>query len=309
MTENGRIKILVVDDEKDARETIAELLELDDYEVETTGSGAEAIEILKKKHFDLVITDLLMDNIDGIELTKTVRNMGFDMPIIVMTGFATIERAVESIKAGAWEFINKPFHNDQIKLAIDKALETQRLQKLADKSDYYKKLSSMDELTGLANYRFFIEALKHELGRAERYQRPLSLLMLDIDNFKRCNDRYGHLTGDAVLREIALLFQKNIRGCDTAARYGGEEFVIIIPETNHPEAYNMAERIRQSICEHQFQNRSGSETFTVSITIGIASYPEDAADEKALIEASDKALYRGKAEGKNRVVWFGKKNG
>ncbi len=305
MVEKQKTTILVVDDEKDARETIAELLELDGYKVKTTDSGDGAIEILKKQNFDIIITDLFMDNVDGIELTKTVRKMGFDMPIIVMTGFATIERAVESIKAGAWEFINKPFHNDQIRLTVEKTLATKKLQKLADKSDYYKKLSNIDELTGLSNYRFFIETLKSELRRADRYNRPLSLLMLDIDDFKTFNDKYGHLTGDAILKEVAALFQKNIRGCDTAARYGGEEFTIIIPETNDQEAYNMAERIRQSIFENEFEIQPGStETVNISITIGIAAFPKDAKSEKALIDAADKALYRGKAEGKNKVVKF-----
>ena len=298
-----KIKILVVDDEKSVREIVADLLELEDYDVQTADSGDGALQMLAGEFFDVLITDLMMDGIDGITLTKMVRNRGLDIPIVVMTGFGTIETAVESMKAGAWEFITKPFHNEQIIMTVEKVLETQRLRERASQREHFENLSRIDAMTGISNYRAIMETLANELLRSERYSHPLSLLMLDIDDFKDCNDTYGHLTGDQILKDVAAVIEKNIRGYDFAARYGGEEFLVVLPETPAAEAFNVAERVRCAIYGHAFNGENSTLLGNpLSVTIGIASFPEDGATEKELIGSADRALYRGKATGKNRVV-------
>jgi diguanylate cyclase (GGDEF)-like protein len=263
-----------------------------------------ALEILIGSSFDIVISDLNMPKMDGIALTKNIKAMGIDVPIIVITGIGTIENAVESMKAGASDFITKPLSFEHIDFRVQKTLETIKLQKLAIKSEFYKKLSNSDELTGLANYRYFKEALKQEIDRAERYDRPLSLMILDIDDFKSCNDTFGHLAGDMVLKHISSLIKKNTRGIDLVARYGGEEFTVILPETPVDETLVVAERIRYSIDKFVFKTDDGQPINNLTVTIGLSSFPDKAKSLTELIETADTALYKGKSLGKNRVVLY-----
>lgn len=298
------VSILIVDDEKSARDTLAELLAEEGYAVCGVDSAAAALEIIGSGSYDLVITDLVMPRSDGIVLTKNIKSLGIDVPIIVVTGFATIEYAVESMKAGAFDFITKPFNFEQIKLTIEKALETKRLRQLARESEFYRQLSNIDELTQLANYRAFHEALQREIERSQRYEHPLSLLMIDIDDFKKCNDTYGHLAGDSALKQIAGLIKQSTRGFDFIARYGGEEFFAVLPETAESQALVVAERMRAEIESHVFLDENQSEISHLSVTIGISSLPLRATSKRDLIRTADFALYLGKSAGKNRVVLF-----
>lgn len=300
-----KITILVVDDDPLALETIGELLVESGYRVFTAQGGQMALDILDTQTgIDLIVSDLMMPQMDGIALTKEIHSMGLDIPIIVITGFATIELAVETMKAGASDFITRPFNNDQIKITIKKVLETKRLKKLAGEREFYKKLSNRDEMTGLANYRSCHETLEKETERAKRYNRPLTIMMIDIDDFKCCNDTYGHLAGDTAMVQIAGLIKKQTRTTDVATRYGGEEFMVILPETTIDEASAVAERIRESIAEHQFLSEEGTPMACLSVTIGLSALPDHATTKKDLIRTADIALYKGKTSGKNKVVVF-----
>jgi DNA-binding NtrC family response regulator len=136
MSGKKNVRVLIVDDEASARDTIADLLTEEGYTVATAASGNHALKLLEQSPFDLIISDLIMPQMDGIAFTKSIKALGIDSPIIVITGFATIEHAVESMKAGAYDFITKPFNFDQIKITIEKALETKRLQKLAGEREF-----------------------------------------------------------------------------------------------------------------------------------------------------------------------------
>lgn len=304
MAETRNIKVLIVDDEAAARDTIADLLTEDGYSVTATESGEKALGLLEQSSFDLIISDLMMPNMSGIELTKSIKATSIDTPIVVITGFATIEHAVESMKAGAYDFITKPFNIDQIKITVQKALETKRLQKLAGEREFYKQLSNSDELTGLSNYRYCSEMLQKEVERANRYGRPLSLMMIDIDDFKSCNDTFGHLAGDMVLKQIAMLIKKTTRDSDLVSRYGGEEFTVILPETSEEEARVVADRIRDAVAKFKFKSDTNKPLGRLTITLGLSSLPNKADNMKDLIRTADFALYQGKASGKNRVVVF-----
>ena len=160
-----------------------------------------------------------------------------------------------------------------------------------------------DGLTGAYNHRHFQEALQKELGRAERRGRPLTVLMLDIDDFKAVNDQYGHPVGDAILQRIVEEIRKEIRSdMDLLARYGGEEFTVILPETPVDEGMDVAERIRRRIDERLFRPPDSSDILRVTVSIGLATYPADARTKKELIEKADAALYRAKRAGKNAVA-------
>jgi len=298
------IRILVVDDEENFRSTLKDFLSEYDNEVLTAENGVEALEILDKFDVNLIISDLRLPIMDGITFTRKVREKGKEIPVIVMTAYASIETAVEAMKSGAADYITKPFKFEHILFIIERVLETKKLRELAGKSEYYRKLSNIDDLTGIHNYRFFKEMLKHEIERHSRYNRPLSLLMIDIDNFKEVNDNYGHLVGDQVLKQTAHLLKKSIRSCDIVSRYGGEEFAVILPEILPDEALKVGERIVQTIPCHDFKVADTNIGKEISVTVGLASFPKDADNAKLLIENSDKALYLGKQAGKNQVFVF-----
>lgn len=162
-------------------------------------------------------------------------------------------------------------------------------------------LAFTDGMTGLYNYRSFKRHLHDELRRTIRYKRKLALLMLDLDDFKAVNDRYGHPAGNRVLIGVAEIIRQTVRETDLPARYGGEEFAIVCPETDGQEALNVAERIRAAVEASRFEVVPG-EMVRITISIGVSSYPLDAVDETSLISAADTALYEAKARGKNRVV-------
>ena len=297
----GQPRLLVVDDEENVRNSLAELLETRNFCVTATDSAENALKLLENTTFDLVLSDLLMPRIDGIALAKAIKEMGQNVPVVVMTGYASIETAVESMKAGASDFITKPFNADQITIVISRTLENRKLHQLAQEREYFEHLSNTDGLTELYNHRYFHNILNIEVERERRYKRPLSLLMIDIDDFKSCNDTHGHLAGDVVLQQVGALVKKSTRGCDYVARYGGEEFAVILPETSKQEALVVAERIRASIAEHLFTTSTGNSIGNVTVTIGLSSFPEDAQERVELIDKADKSLYQGKTSGKNRI--------
>ncbi|MHB1017897.1 MAG: GGDEF domain-containing protein [Coriobacteriia bacterium] len=175
------------------------------------------------------------------------------------------------------------------------AVENSRLYRLT------KRLSITDELTDLYNYRFLQQRLDDEIHRAERYDKRLSFLMLDIDDFKRVNDTHGHRVGDQVLAEVSTLLKSTVREVDIVARYGGEEFSVILPETDAPGAFIVAEKIREAVALHRFSDAEGEPVVHVTISIGLASFPSHASDKEALLRAADDAVYYAKATGKDRV--------
>lgn len=175
-----------------------------------------------------------------------------------------------------------------------------------NRSEQLKKLTITDSLTGLLNRRYLNERLKDEVARSERYDHKLSLLMLDLDGFKSCNDTSGHLFGDKTLKDIAEAFMQTVRSMDIVARYGGDEFMVILPETGETLAMDIAERLRASVAKKTMLPRhdAGPAPCSITTSIGIVCYPEHGKTIERLIENVDKALYRAKNKGKNRIEVF-----
>ena len=222
----------------------------------------------------------------------------------MITGYASLESSITALREGAFAYVIKPLAMDEVIATIEQAVEKQQLllatseQLIKEKQgkEYYKLLSITDGLTELCNYRYFRELLAREVAMAKRYAHHVSLLMIDIDNFKEYNDAYGHLDGDKALRNIAKMLKASCRTVDIVARYGGEEFTILMPYTKKEGAVLAAERLRGFIEKAQAEPR-------LTISIGIASYPLDAEDENQLISAADQALYKAKAK-KNMVCSY-----
>lgn len=293
--------VLIVDDEIDTLSLLKEFLENKNFKVIITEDPHKAISIVENEEVDLVIADLKMPKMDGIALTKEILVCNSEMPVIIMTAYASIESAIESIKAGATDFITKPFKFNHTLFVVNKALERRALTQLAKKSVYYKKLSQTDELTGLFNLRSFKSVLEENLKEHEKLGKGLSLMMADIDDFKRVNDTYGHQSGDKVLFEIASIMSKSVRGCDFLARYGGEEFAVVLPETGKRAALKVGQRILEEIEKFRFKSKDDDSIGLITITVGLATFPRDGETGQALLASADKALYKGKKAGKNRI--------
>ncbi len=184
--------------------------------------------------------------------------------------------------------------------SLEKRVE-ERTHELKDLTERLKELAITDGLTGLYNSRYFYERLGSEVDRAARYNHQCSFIMADIDHFKHYNDTNGHLEGDNVLRRVALCIKGGMRAQDIAVRYGGEEFSVILPETDKKEALAVAERIRQNVLGEAFLHEEKQPGGALTISLGVASFPEDGETPKGLIASADKALYKAKDAGRNRV--------
>ena len=262
-------------------------------------SAEEAIELIEKNSFAVVITDIRLPGLGGLELTKVIKQKnGSD--VIVVTGYSDDYSYEEAINIGASDFVIKPVRLEELLLRLRRVLKerqlsterTRMMQKL-------QKLATTDGLTKLYNSRSFYSQLELEVDRYNRYKHPLSLLLLDIDNFKEFNDNFGHLEGDKVLVRFSQIIKSCLRTNDSAYRYGGEEFTVILPETNGDEAKTVAQRIRSSLETEKFKpipDRNAK----ITISIGVTQYfPKE--ELSAFIRRADKAMYLSKKNGRNRV--------
>ena len=236
---------------------------------------------------DLETTDIAIDDAGGIR-------SWLGIPLFMYGGCEGVI-AVQSTQTGA-------FRDDHQRL-----LESLGLQIAAAlQNAHLYELAMVDGLTGLFMRRYFDARIEEEIERSKRYKTPFSVVMMDVDDFKKLNDDHGHLIGDRVLRAIANVVKAQMRGVDTAARYGGEEIALILPRTEMVSAYNVGERIRSAIAEIRVTTDSEPpKVLSVTASFGIASYPESkAADGEDLVRRADRALYRAKKTGKNRVELF-----
>ncbi|HQG31444.1 MAG TPA: diguanylate cyclase [Deltaproteobacteria bacterium] len=294
MTNPINTRILLVDDEKETLDLISEYLCDKGYDLTTCINAEQAVEMVEKNGFQIAIVDLHLPGMTGSELLKIIKRIRSHIQVIVITGYGTIRDAVECMKLGASDFITKPILLDHLHMTINRILEETRLKEEAELAAYYRTLSRTDELTGLYNFRHLIAMLKNEVVRHIRYNRVMSLAMIDIDDFKLYNDSKGHEEGNELLTRLAHIFRHNTRNCDILARYGGEEFVIIFPETSLEEAVVVSERICKTVVL----------TLNVSVTIGLAGFPQHTADHNELLRMADRAMYWGKQNGKNRIVIY-----
>lgn len=302
--------ILVVDDSWESREMITSMLNTEeDYTVILAENGQEAVRKLQSKKIDLVITDISMPVMDGLELLDHLTKEHPRIPVITFTGFGDLF-GVKALERGAEDCVFKPFDARDFKLRIAKALKYSRLKKyqdrLEEKNEELRLLSVTDPLTQLYNRNYLQDALKREFARAKRYRSKLSCVLVDIDHFKQVNDQYGHMQGDLVLREFAALIKNTSREVDICCRYGGEEFLIILPETDRRGAECMADRLRQATETMPVFRLDSAELLTelkINISIGLSYYPDPRVKtENDLIALADEALYMAKDQGRNCVI-------
>ena len=291
--------ILVVDDDEPIRDSVEEYLTILNYNVKSAENADKALETLKTFYADIVITDIMMQGINGLELTKTIKEK-YDSDVMVMTGYSAEYSYEEAVNAGASDFIFKPFRFEELDLRITRVLKEAEAKK--ERTKLLKKLEKLaitDALTKLYNSRHFFSEIKAEIDRHSRYSHPLSMLLLDIDFFKNYNDTWGHLEGDKVLMAMGVTIKSCMRSMDTAYRYGGEEFAVLLPETEIEEACLVGMRIKKAVSAHILEPEPGKHQ-SVNVSIG-ATELIIGDTSKDLIKRSDKALYQAKETGRNKL--------
>lgn len=286
--------ILIVDDNPDKLGLLEAAFSLAGYNVNTATDGDEALAAIESYQPDLVITDVMMPRMNGYELAQRIRANPLTKFIPVIMQTAASKRAEDLRRAsevGALGYITDPTDLD-LMLA-----RTRTLLEFKAYLDSCEEAAFTDHLTGLANRRRFERQLEREVGRVLRFERPFTLLMIDIDNFKNLNDTFGHDAGDDAIRRISRVLREGTRGIDLAARIGGEEFAVLLVETSQAAGMEVAERLRVAIRDLLTPSEA-----RITASFGVAECPTDAQTASGILKAADVALYEAKRNGRDRVV-------
>ena len=308
------MKILIADDSLTIRVGLSRLVEKMGHTVVQACDGSEAVALYERDRPDLVLIDVMMPVMDGYEAARRMRACRPDEwgPIIFLSSMEADQDLDRAIEAGGDDYLVKPvsFVVLNAKIRAMHRIETMR-RKLIDMSaqlttanQELERISRQDGLTRIANRRYFDTYLSEELKRAARQKSDLSLILIDIDHFKRYNDRYGHQAGDVCLRQVAsTLTAVCRRPADLAARYGGEEFVMVLPDTPLAGAVGLAETLRQTLAQMALPHADSDVSALVTMSQGVVSVLPDAlATPEQLIECADRALYQAKHEGRDRHI-------
>jgi diguanylate cyclase (GGDEF)-like protein len=304
--ENERkpLSILVIEDHPDQRDLLAIVLQREGYRVITAGNGLEALEKLQKEEVQIALSDIMMPKMDGFELIKSIRNDSALKGIYLILITARIQEGdrVRGLDLGADDYITKPFSFSELLARVRVGSRVVQYQQNLEHQ------TQIDPLTALFNRRGFEKKIAEEFERSKRYSHPLSVLLLDIDNFKSINDTYGHHGGDTALVKISEILREKTRRSDFPARYGGEEFVLILPETDQDSAVQVASKIHEEIRSQPFGTSSSA--FALTVSIGLTSTSTKPYDDwRQMLDDADQAMYNAKNSGKDRVeVWLPRGN-
>lgn len=270
-------------------------LSRENYEVDIAKDGCEGLEEAKKQKPDLIISDIMMPKMDGYEFCRTLREdpKTRTIPFIFLTAKGQLPDKVEGLRTGADDYITKPFIPKELIEMVNARLK---------RVEVYKKMADIDELSGLYNHRALVEQLTAEVIRARRLGLSICVGFMDIDLFRKINERFGHPAGDEVIKKLAETIKDSIGKEDIGGRWGGEEFVVIFPTKTAEQVLKCLEDLRAKIEKLVFMEHGQS----VTVSIGISSFPEDAQNVDELIERADKALFRAKSTGRNRMVVYSK---
>jgi diguanylate cyclase (GGDEF)-like protein len=297
--DSSPLTVLVIEDHPDQRDLLAIVLQREGYRVITAANGLEALEKLETEKVQIALSDIMMPKMDGFELIKQMRGNPRLKSIYLILITARIQEGdrVRGLDLGADDYITKPFSFSELLARIRVGSRVVQYQQ------HLEYQTQVDSLTGLFNRRAFENKINEEFERSKRYHNPLSVLLLDIDNFKTINDTYGHHGGDAALVRISETFREKTRQSDFPSRYGGEEFVLILPETDQDSALQVAGKIHDSIRESSFGTTA--RPFSLTVSIGVSSTSARFYSSwRELVEDADRALYIAKNAGKDRVeIW------
>jgi two-component system, cell cycle response regulator len=288
------MKILIIDDSAEAMAVAKARLAHEGHDIVTAGGGPEGLEAVDREHPDLILLDVDMPDMNGFEVCRRLKNNSatYLIPVIFLSGSGGVEDKVKGLDLGAIDFVTKPFDAFELRARVRAALRTKRLQ------DLLVEHAHIDPLTSLPNRRALANRLDEEWSRVQRKGGVLSLIMADIDLFKRVNDTFGHSVGDRLLQEVAKVIASQCRVNDLPARYGGEEFAVLVPDETAADAAQLAERCRRDI--EAVRVTVGQTQAGATASFGVAD-SRDAPSAQALIQSADAALYEAKTAGRNVV--------
>ena len=301
--------ILIVDDVPNNLRLLDEILDEMSYNTIFANSGKQAVEIVEKHtiQIDLILLDLMMPEMDGIEVCTIIKSnpMCQDIPVIFITADESPQSLLNAFKTGAIDYLKKPFDKAELLLRVENQLKLNKAYAGLRKSNdelleayaLLQQLVTVDPLTGLENCRSIMIFTELQIKLAQRYKSFFSILLIDLDYFKKINDTYGHLIGDEILKNIAKILKYVLRNVDHIGRFGGEEFIVILPNTNLKNAVVTAEKVREAIAN--FKHNIEEQIIQATVSIGIASYNPLDDDVNQIIERADQALYKAKSSGRN----------
>ena len=295
--------ILVVDDTSKNLQLVIEILDEAGYVTTFAVNGKQALQRVPVTKPDLILLDIMMPEMNGIEVCRTLKDDENyqNIPIIFLTAMGEQSTLIQAFEEGAVDYITKPFKKYELLARVKTHLELKQTRdKLFAAYLRLEQLVLTDPLTGVPNRRYLLQAGEQEFSRTRRYQRPLSIMMIDIDYFRNINNDYGHDVGDKALKLVATTIQQCLRSIDGFGRFGGEEFVVLLPETKIKDALFVAERIRQSVAQIPIELESIPRQITVSI--GVAEFINEDQSLEHLLKRADKALFKAKAQGRNQIV-------
>ncbi|HUE65738.1 MAG TPA: PleD family two-component system response regulator [Rhizomicrobium sp.] len=275
------------------------------HEVAAVDTFEEALVRVKGGDFDLIVVSLGMRGFDGLRLCSQLRSLpeGRHVPILVVVSDGDRRKLTQALEMGVNDYLTRPVDKNELVARVRTQLRKKRYaDRLRHNVQLSLEMAITDQLTGLHNRRYMSRHLDALMGNAKKGGRPLAFVIMDIDFFKHVNDTYGHDIGDEVLKEFASRISANVRGIDLACRYGGEEFVVAMPDTDMVSAFNIAERLRQSIETTPVRISRDPGALNITISIGIAQAEGEGDTAEALLHRADQALYRAKRTGRNKVV-------
>ena len=291
--------VLVVDDEQLFVDFLGSILE-PEHSILTATNGSEALDVARKANPDLILLDIEMPDAHGFDIFRTLKSDSItaDIPVIFVTATDSASSEVKALAIGAVDYITKPLIPVVVSARVNTQLE------LKSQRDFLRQLASLDGLTGVPNRRAFDEAFAMEWRRSQRNETPLSVILIDIDDFKNFNDTYGHLAGDDCLKRFAEGLKKCLRRPgDMFARYGGEEFICLMPDTDDVGAMDVAEKMLKAVEWLDISHKSSRVSDRLTASFGAATTVATSSDNvQDLIGRADAALYEAKNNGRNRIA-------
>lgn len=311
--------ILIVDDHATNLRVLLDSLRESGWKTLVATNGEGALRQIEFASPDIILLDVMMPGIDGFETCRRLKQhpLAKDVPVIFMTALSELVDKLKGFDAGGVDYITKPFDCTELLARIRAHLDVRRYQEqleLANQAlraanhkllEYQKQLeiaARTDPLTSLSNRREILERIDEEISRSQRNGSPFSLVLGDIDHFKMVNDQFGHDCGDFVLVQVANILRDTLRKHDRVSRWGGEEFLLLLPDTEHECAADIAERARSGIAGQSYQY--GQHDFSVTMTFGVSVWAAEITHFELYLKQADCALYQGKEQGRNRVVIF-----
>jgi two-component system cell cycle response regulator len=314
----GTGRVLLADDDRLTSDFVASLLRKAGHEVETVYDGEQAIERAARGGVDLVLVDVMMPRINGLEACRIVKSLpgASFLPVVLLTAKTDTASRVEGLRVGADDYICKPIEERELLQRVSAMVRMKRLHdEISAAKARLEELSAHDEMTGLHNFRHLNARLTEEFKRSERYHDPLACLLIDIDGLRQWNDAYGRFLGDAIVRDVASAIRAALREIDIVARYGGDEFLVVLPSTHFAGALSAADRVWRDVRalawptprgEQDLRaSASGRSIARVTLSIGVSLFPSrDVRSKDQLLRAAEASLLRSKRDGGDRICVF-----